>query len=151
MRASVLALFAALAAIAAPTRAQAAAGERPTARDKQIKELNTARGMEVQSVPAPVFGDGRLYNYFFLNVRIVIADGQNLVRMRERVHFVRDALVRALHKTSVADPADMDTLNEELALQIVQAAAEEALGEKAVAGVEIVFAEPLHHRFNVPR
>lgn len=119
-------------------------------KDAQEKELNSARGMEVPSVPAPVFGDGKLYNYFFLNVRIEIAEGQDLVRTRERVHFVRDALIRALHKTSVAKPTTLDVLQEDVALAVIRAAAEEALGKKAVSGVEIVFAEPLHRSYNAP-
>lgn len=139
-----------LLALTLPGFAFATPTERPTAREKQLKELDTARGMEVASVPAPVFGDGKLYNYFFLNVRIEIAEGQNLVRMRERVQFVRDALVRGLHKTSVAKPSSMDVLDEEAALAVVRAAAEEALGKKAVSGVEITFAEPLHLSYTQP-
>lgn len=105
-----------------------------------------ARAIEIASVPAPVFADGKLLNYFFVTVRVVVADGQNVVKLRERSHFVRDALVRRLHETSVAKAETFDQVDEPTLKAVVAAAAKQALGEKAVGGVEIIDAEPLRRR-----
>lgn len=105
-----------------------------------------SRAIEVASVPAPVFADGKLLNYFFITVHVVVADGQSVVKLRERAHFVRDALVRGLHATSIASAATFDQVDEATLKAVVAAAAKQALGEKAVGRVEIIHAEPLRRR-----
>jgi len=105
-----------------------------------------SRAIEIASVPAPVFADGKLLNYFFVTVHVVVADGQSVVKLRERAHFVRDALVRRLHETSIASPATFDQVDEKTLKAVVAAAARQALGEKAVGRVEIIDAEPLRRR-----
>lgn len=104
------------------------------------------RTIDIQSVPAPIFSNGKLQNYIFLSVKLEMAKGQNVLRDRERVHFVRDALVRNLHKTSIGKPDKSDEVDEALTMKIVQASAAHVYGEKAVAAVTIVSAEPLRQR-----
>ena len=113
---------------------------------KAKEEADSNRTIDIQSVPAPIFANGKLNNYIFLTVKLEMAKGQNVLRQREQVHFVRDALVRNLHKTSVGKAGKSDELDEALAIQIVRASAAKVFGEKAVASVSIVSAEPLRQR-----
>lgn len=119
--------------------AQASAG-------KAEAEADSNRSIEIQSVPAPIFKDGKLLNYIFLSVKLEMAKGQNVLSDRERVHFVRDALVRNLHKTSIGQADKFDEVDENVALQVVRASAAQIFGDKAVAGVLITSAEPLRQR-----
>lgn len=111
-------------------------------------EADSNRSIDIQSVPAPVFKDGKLLNYIFLSVKLEMAKGQNVLGDRERVHFVRDALVRNLHKTSIGKADKFDEVDESVALQVVRASAAQIFGDKAVAAVSINSAEPLRQRPN---
>jgi hypothetical protein len=99
---------------------------------------DSSRSMDAPYLAVPVVRDGQLVNYLFVSIRIEIANGVDLWRTRERAHFLRDALVRASHANDLADPNDNNTLNEARAIEVYRAAAVQALGERAVAGVGIV-------------
>ncbi len=99
---------------------------------------NTSRTMDAPYLAVPVVRDGQLVNYLFVSIRIEIAQGVDLWRTRERAQFLRDALVRASHGNDLSDPNNNNALNEARALAVYRAAAVQALGEQAVAGVSIV-------------
>jgi hypothetical protein len=98
----------------------------------------SSRSMDAPYLAVPVVRDGQLVNYLFVSIRIEISPSVDLWRTRERAHFLRDALVRASHGNDLADPADNNALNEARAIEVYRAAAIQALGERAVAGVTIV-------------
>ncbi len=96
-----------------------------------------SRTMDAPYIAAPILRNGVLSNYLFVSVRVDIAPGVDLWRTRERAHYLRDAMVRAAHRTQLADPNNPNALNTALAVQVFRAAAIEALGERAVRGVSI--------------
>jgi hypothetical protein len=98
----------------------------------------SARSMDAPYLAVPVVRDGQLVNYLFVSLRIEISPSVDLWRTRERAHYLRDALVRASHSADLADPHDNNALNEARAIEVYRAAAIQALGERAVAGVSIV-------------
>ncbi|UPT64761.1 MAG: hypothetical protein M0D54_09835 [Hyphomonadaceae bacterium JAD_PAG50586_4] len=94
--------------------------------------------MDAPYLAVPVMRDGVLVNYLFVSIRIEIAQGVDLWQTREKAHFLRDALVRASHANDLSDPQNNNALNEARAIQVYRAAAAQALGAQAVAGVSIV-------------
>ncbi|HYD85930.1 MAG TPA: hypothetical protein VEA80_00505 [Vitreimonas sp.] len=98
----------------------------------------SSRSMDAPYLAVPVVRDGVLVNYLFVSVRVEIAQSVDLWRTRERAQFLRDALVRASHANDLAAANDDNALNEPLAIRVYTAAAAQALGERAVAGVSIV-------------
>jgi hypothetical protein len=115
----------------------------PPAKDKAEEgagDQHSARSMDAPYLAVPVVRDGQLVNYLFVSIRIEIAQGVDLWETRERAHFLRDALVRASHGNDLADANDNNALNEARAIEVYRAAAVQALGERAVAGVTIVAA-----------
>lgn len=114
----------------------------PPAQEKEkgaeAEGADTSRSMDAPYLAVPVVRDGVLVNYLFVSIRIEIAPGVDLWRTRERAHFLRDALVRASHANDLADPHDNNALNEARAIAVYRAAAVQALGERAIAGVSIV-------------
>jgi hypothetical protein len=98
----------------------------------------SSRSMDAPYLAVPVVRDGQLVNYLFVSIRIDVAPSVDLWETRERAHFLRDALVRASHAHVLVDPEDNNALNEARAIEVYRAAAVEALGERAVAGVSIV-------------
>src|SRR5262245_24374553 len=99
---------------------------------------DASRSMDAPYLAVPVVRDGRLVNYLFVSLRIQISPRVDLWRTREKAQFLRDALVRASHANSLADPNDNNALNQGLALQVYRQAAIQTLGAEAVAGVTIV-------------
>lgn len=95
------------------------------------------RSMDAAYIAVPVVRDGTLVNYLFVTLRIDISPSVDLWRTRERAHFLRDALVRAAHRTSLADPRRDDALNTALATTVFRTAAQEALGANAVRNLTI--------------
>jgi hypothetical protein len=101
-------------------------------------DADAARSMDAAYIAVPVVRDGRLVNYIFVSLRVDIAPGVDLWRTREKAHFLRDALVRAAHRTPMVSPTDNDALDRPAALAAFRAAAQEALGARAVRGLSIV-------------
>ena len=99
---------------------------------------DVTRTLAAPYLAVPVVRDGQLVNYLFVSIRIQIAPGVDLWRTRERAQFLRDALVRAGHANALADPNDINALNQPLAIQVYRQAAAQTLGAQAVAGVTIV-------------
>jgi hypothetical protein len=62
-------------------------------------------------VALPIAVDGRLVNYVFASVRLNLAPNANLVKLREKEPFFRDALVRAGHRTPFTNPKDYTVLD----------------------------------------
>jgi hypothetical protein len=98
----------------------------------------SSRSMDAPYLAVPVMRDGVLVNYLFVSIRVEIAQGVDLWQTREKAHFLRDALVRASHANDLSDPQNNNALDEARAIQVYRAAAAQALGAQAVAGVSIV-------------
>ena len=105
---------------------------------KSSAEAESARAMDVLNLVAPVVRNGRLVNYLFINARIQLAPGVDVWRTREKGHFLRDALVRAVHKQSIA-AADRDAqINPAATNALISTVARQTLGANAVRSVEIL-------------
>ncbi len=127
-RALALALLLTLAAPAPAALAEA----------KKAEEGESARAMDVLNLVVPVVREGRLVNYLFLNARIQLGPGVDLWGTREKGHFLRDALIKAVHKRSLA-AADRDDAIDTAATQaLISAVARQTLGANAVRSVEIL-------------
>jgi hypothetical protein len=73
--------------------------------------------------------DNKLRNYLFVNARMLVADGKDPWKYREQSHFIRDAVIRAAHRTSFHLATDMSKLDEKRAAAESLKAANAVLGE----------------------
>jgi hypothetical protein len=131
------ALAAAAALISAPSPSFAATAEKEAATDRQITAPN---------IVTPVVRDGKLVNYLFVTIQVDLTDNANVLKLRDRAHFLRDALLRASHRIMLADPDHDDKLNSQAALPVFKAATEEALGAANVKKVTITTVDSLRRR-----
>ena len=134
--------FVLLLAFAAPAPAALAAEAKASA------EGESARAMDVLNLVTPVVRDGRLVNYVFINARIQLAPGVDLWRTREKGHFLRDALLRAVHRRSVISPERDDQVDTAAAQALIAAVARQTLGANAVRSVEILSVSSLRQGRN---
>jgi hypothetical protein len=129
----------AMALIASTLLAGLANASAPTAKAKTEEGSGaTPRSLEAPYLAVPVLRNGQMVNYLFVSVRIEIAAGVDLWRTRERAHFLRDALVRVSHTGDLADPEDINALDETRAIAAYRATAVQVLGADAVGAVTIV-------------
>ncbi len=105
--------------------------------------------MDLQPVGLPAIVHGRLVNYIFADVRLVLAKGVDVAKLQEHEPFLRDALVRAATRTPFNPPQDGVHLDEaRLKAEMLRDAAGE-VGPGKVTGVEIRSQTP-QRRMGVP-
>ncbi len=137
----VMIIAASLALTSAP--AHAAGGSE----GKETKEETSAdRKMSAPNIVTPVIRDGKLVNYLFVSVDVEFSDKANALVLRDRAHFLRDALLRASHRTALADPNDDFKLNYQAANPVLVQATKEALGATNVKKVTITGVDSLNRR-----
>ncbi|MDP3747848.1 MAG: hypothetical protein Q8Q88_12465 [Phenylobacterium sp.] len=62
--------------------------------------------VDLSPVALPIVVDGKLINYVFVSVRVVLTTAANTAKLREREPYFRDALVRAGHRTPFTNTKD---------------------------------------------
>ena len=67
--------------------------------------------VDLQPVAMPIVADGRLVNYVFVYVRINLTGGADVIRLRTKEPFFRDALVREGHRTPFVVPGDWQRID----------------------------------------
>ncbi len=78
------------------------------------------RAVDVPTLAVPVFEDGRLLNYLFVSVRLQMADGVDVWKLRDRVHYLRDAMLREAHAVSVGRTDDPTRIDEDKAREVLR-------------------------------
>jgi len=117
-------------AVAAPEPLWAAGAEKK-------EQADGARAVDVVNLMAPVVREGRLVNYVFITARIQLSPGADVWRAREQGHFLRDALLKAVHRQSIVDSTRDDAVNPAATQSLITETARQVLGANAVRSVEI--------------
>jgi hypothetical protein len=137
-------LFALAAAAAAGSASPALAGGGGGGGAAEAPALN------MNGVGLPVIDGGRLRNYVFVSLRLHLGAGKTPQAMREKEPFLRDALVRAAHRTPFTQAGSWTQLNAQaLSASLVQAA-NAISGRGSVTRVEIV-AQSARRQVSPPR
>jgi hypothetical protein len=124
-----IASFAACYAVAPSQAAPPAHGDAA----EEADEKEVARSIDLRGLVFPVFDEkGKLKNYIFINARMLVGAGNDPWKVREKAHLIRDAVVRAAHRTSFNVKGDYTKLDEAFAAAECIKAANAGLGEKDV-------------------
>lgn len=127
-------------AAAAPARAAEHGGE------AKKEEAGADRKMTAPNVVTPVVRNGKLVNYLFVSIDVEFSDKADVLKLRDRAHFLRDAMLRASHRSALADPNDDFKLNYQAANPVFWQAATDALGAQNVKKVSITGVDSLNRR-----
>jgi len=68
--------------------------------------------VDLQPVAMPIIVNGTLINYAFVYVRINFTNGADVIKLRTKEPFFRDALVREGHRTPFIIPGDWQKVDE---------------------------------------
>ncbi|MEJ6790428.1 hypothetical protein BrevBR_12825 [Brevundimonas sp. BR2-1] len=98
--------------------------------------------ISMAGVGLPIIAGGRLRNYVFVSLRLHLGGSATPESMRSKEAFLRDALVRAGHRTPFTVPDDWTVIDTAaLSASLVRSAAAIA-GRGSVTRVEIVSQAP---------
>lgn len=128
-------LAAALIALFAGSSAVAAEPKRPDAN----------QSVDLSPVALPIVVDGRLVNYVFVTVRVVLNFGANGEALRVKEPYFRDALVRSGSRTPFVDPTDYSRIDENKLKAALFPLATGIAGPRAIRAIEVVSQTPQHH------
>lgn len=137
----ILAVTAALALIAAPAWASGA--------KKEEGEKKDAQYVDITPVALPIVADGRLVNYVFVQVRVMLTPSADATKLREKEPYLRDALVRAAHRTPFTATTDYFHADEAKLKGAVMRDAAPILGARNLLSVQIV-SQQAKQRTGVP-
>lgn len=128
-----------LLALTAVSGAALAAGP-VLAADKKAPE--GAPTLNVAGVGLPVIEDGRIRNYVFVAIRLHLGAGKTPEQMRAKEPFIRDAIVKAAHRTPFTVSGDWSRLDERALTAALVRAGVAAGGRGSVTRAEIVSQTP---------
>ena len=93
-------------------------------------------------VGLPIIVDGRVINHVFVELRLHVKAGQPLEAVRAKDAFMRDALVRAGHRTPFVLANDWNRINGRSLSTALMQIANQQVGAGTVTRVEIVRQTP---------
>jgi hypothetical protein len=98
----------------------------------------TGQYVDLAPVAMPIVANGRLVNYVFVYMRINLTAAADVVRLRDKEPYFRDALVRMGHRTPFTVATDYSRLDEARLKASLYQAAVAIAGPGAVASVEVM-------------
>lgn len=100
------------------------------------------QSLSMPGVGLPVITDGRLRNYVFVSLRLYLGGSATPETMRAKEAYLRDALVRAAHRTPFVVPDDWTRIDESAVSASLMRSAATIAGRGLVTRVEIVSQAP---------
>ena len=98
--------------------------------------------VDLQPVAMPIVIDGQLVNYVFVYVRINLKSGADIIKIRDKEPFFRDALVRDAHRTPFVVPTNWQKVDEAKLVAAMTRDAVAITGPGVVASVTLVSQTP---------
>jgi hypothetical protein len=103
------------------------------------------QSVKLSPVALPIIVNGRLANYVFVTVKILLTPQADANALRDKEPYFRDALVRAGHRTPFVLASDYNHLDEARLKAAVYRDAVAIAGQRAIQGVQVVEQTPQHH------
>jgi len=112
-----------------------------------------SEGLDVNmsAVALPVLFHGRVVNYIFVTLRLVLKPGSDPVKLREKEPYFRDALVRLASRTPLNRVADLSKVNEGALKADMMAECAKIVGPGVVTSVVIVNQAAQHEAWDLPK
>ncbi|MGD2132497.1 MAG: hypothetical protein PVI23_06855 [Maricaulaceae bacterium] len=96
------------------------------------------RAVDIPTLSIPSFSNGELHGYMFVSVRLIVTEGRDPWRIRERAHLARDRLIRVGHRVSLASPDDPTRIDPERARQIIRESLADVVAIEDVERIEFL-------------
>jgi hypothetical protein len=127
-------LILALAAVASPALSAEKEGEK-------VKPAGD-NNVDIATVGLPVIMDGRLVNYVFASVRLILAPGANQSALRAKEPYYRDALVKAAHRTPFTVANNPNVIDEAALRRVLLPEVQRIGGPKSFSSILVLSQQP---------
>jgi hypothetical protein len=98
--------------------------------------------LELAAIGLPVIVGGKIKNYVFVQVQLLPTPGADLIKLREKEPYYRDALMRAAHRAPFNSAADWTQLDERRLEATLLAEARRISGPKSFQAAELLKQTP---------
>lgn len=98
----------------------------------------TGAVLNMAGIGLPVIAGGRIRNYVFVMLRLHLGGGATDQSLRSKEPYLRDALVRAAHRTPFLNPTDWNVLDGAALSASLMRSATAIVGQGKVRRVEIL-------------
>lgn len=102
----------------------------------------SSQDVDIAIVGLPVIIDGRLVNYVFTSVKVILAPNANLSAIRTKEPYFREALIRAAHRTPFVVGKDPNRIDETAVSRTMLAEARRIAGARNVVAVKVMNQQP---------
>ena len=102
------------------------------------KAAPAAAVLNLPGMGLPIITDGRVRNYVFIVLKLHLGAGHTVEAVRAKEPYLRDALVRAGHRTPFVLADDWNQLDVQALSASLIRSADTLIGKGAIARVEIV-------------
>jgi hypothetical protein len=106
--------------------------------------------VDISPVGLPVVYERRLINYVFVSVRVNLVGSANVIAMREKEPYFRDALVRLGHRRPFTRLDDFTTLDEAAIRAALTPEVTRIAGPRLVTGVQVT-SQAAQKRMGLPK
>ncbi len=111
---------------------------------KEPDQSQSVHAVDIPVVVAPIALNGRLVNYAFVSIRVIVADKVDTWKMRAKSHFMRDAVVRAAHEHTFGKDGERAALDEEHTIALIKEAIKPWLSEDKIDHIEFLSIDMLN-------
>lgn len=127
----------------APTLALIAAfSVTPVVAEEGAGTIKIDPSIPLAPVAVPITVNGKLVNYVFLSIKIMLSPKADLYKLVGQEPYYRDALVRAAHRQNLGVPGDPNRVDEKLVKAILKREAASFMDTRMIASIEIVRQDP---------
>ena len=98
--------------------------------------------IDLSPVGLPIVWDGKLINYVFVTLHLVVSPRTDAVKLREKEPYFRDALVRTAHRTPFVRPWDFTHVDRGALTTAMLRESARIAGPGAIASVQILDETP---------
>lgn len=106
---------------------------------------STDQAVDLSPVALPIVVDGRLANYIFVTVKVVLTPSADSLALRDKEPYFRDALVRAAHRTPFVLHYDYNHIDTARLRAVMLREAAAITGPNIVRDVVVIEQTPQHH------
>jgi hypothetical protein len=96
-------------------------------------------------VAIPITYDGRLINYVFLSIKVVLTPQADVVKLSGKEPYYRDVLVRAAHRQNLMAAGNPNRVDEAQVKAILKRESASFMDPRLIARIEIVRQDPKKH------
>ncbi len=119
------------------------------AAEEAVGEVNP-RDVELPAFVMPISVDGKLVNFLFVTLKVMVAPKVDPWAIRGKAHIARDALIRAVHATPMTDPNNLKDFDRRKIQTILKPALDRAFGAGSIQSVRVIQLDSLKQTVRVP-